>query len=278
MLAIAFLLFPILAVVLGSVQTERSLIADPLNPLPDEFTLGNFLLVITGGEYRSPGMETAMLPASIQHFPRAFANSVFVAISVTLLTVAFGSIASYTIARLRFRWARTFMYVNLATRMVPLIVLVVPLYVLLQKLRLLNSLPGLILTEVGFLLPLTIWILVAYFATLPQELEDAARIDGCSRMRAFLGIILPLSAPGLTAAGVIVFIISWHELLLPLVVITRPELTTVPIVLSSLVSDFWVFYTLMMAITLLALLPTVLLVLLLQRYVVSGLTSGAVKG
>jgi multiple sugar transport system permease protein len=123
-----------------------------------------------------------------------------------------------------------------------------------------------------------VYILASYFSSLPSELEDAARIDGCSRFGAFLRVILPLSAPGLAACGVILFILSWHELLIPLIVISKPEVMTVPVILASLVSDFYVFYTLMMAISLIGLLPTVVLVMLLQRYVVRGLTSGALKG
>jgi multiple sugar transport system permease protein len=112
----------------------------------------------------------------------------------------------------------------------------------------------------------------------PAELEDAARIDGCTRWQALLRIILPLSTPGLAAGGVILFILSWHELLIPLIVASRPEVMTVPVILAGLVSDYFVFFTLMMAICLLGLLPTLVLVLALQRYVVRGLVAGALKG
>ena len=162
--------------------------------------------------------------------------------------------------------------------MVLLIMLMVPLYVLFRRLGLLNSLTGVILVEVGFLMPYAVLILVPYFASLPSELEDAARIDGCSRFSAFLRIVLPLSTPGLAACGVIMFIISWHELLIPLILVSKPEFMTLPVILAGLVSDYFVFFTLMMAICLLGLLPTLLLVLGLQKYVVRGLVAGAVKG
>ena len=103
-------------------------------------------------------------------------------------------------------------------------------------------------------------------------------MDGCTRWQAFLRVVLPLSTPGLAACAVILFIISWHELLIPLIVVSRPEAMTVPAILAGLVSDYFVFFTLMMAICLLGLLPTLALVLLLQKYVVRGLVSGAVKG
>ncbi len=278
-LVILFLVLPLVAVVFGSIQTERALLSDVLNPLPKEVTFSNFQILLSGGAQGDRIFEQASyFPASLKLFPQAFLNSVIVAISVTVLTLAFGALAAYAVARLRLRWTQTFMYANLASRMVPIIVLMVPLYVTLRRLELLNSLPGIVATEVGLLVPYAIWILAAYFASLPSELEDAARIDGCSRFGAFLRIVLPLSAPGLAACGVIMFILSWHELLIPLIVSSKPEAMTVPVILASLVSDFYVFYTLMMAISLLGLLPTVVLVMLLQRYVVHGLTSGALKG
>jgi multiple sugar transport system permease protein len=113
---------------------------------------------------------------------------------------------------------------------------------------------------------------------LPVELEDAARIDGCTRFGAFWRIVLPLATPGLAACATIMFILSWHELLIPLIVVSRPEVMTLPVVLAGLVSDYFVFFTLMMAICLLGLAPTLLLVLLLQKYVVRGLVAGALKG
>jgi multiple sugar transport system permease protein len=135
-----------------------------------------------------------------------------------------------------------------------------------------------ILTETGFLLPYAIVILVPFFANIPPDLEDAARIDGCTHFQAFRQIILPLSAPGLSACAVIMFIISWHELLIPLILNSRPEFMTLPVIVASLVGDVHVFFNLLMAICLLSLLPTVILVALLQRYVVEGLSAGAVKG
>jgi multiple sugar transport system permease protein len=205
-------------------------------------------------------------------------NSVAVAASVSLLTLVFGAFSAYTVARLRLAWIRALLSLSVASRLVPLIVLMVPLYVLFRRYGLLNSLTGVVVAEIGFLLPYAVLILVPYFAALPAELEDAARIDGCTRFGAFLRIVLPLATPGLAACATIMFILSWHELLIPLIVVSRPEAMTIPVVLAGLVSDYFVFFTLMMAICLLGLLPTLLLVLLLQKYVVRGLVAGALKG
>ncbi len=277
--AIAFLVLPLAPVVLGAVQSEKALQRDVHALLPREYTLANFQLLLSGGTRRGPIFEqVSYLPASVERFPRAFLNSLLVGGAVTLLALVAGSLSAYTIARLGFRWARALLAVSLASRMLPLVVLMVPLYVLFRRLGMLNSLGGVVVAEVGFLAPYAILILVPYFAALPAELEDAARIDGCTRFAAFLRIVLPLSTPGLAACGVIVFIISWHELLIPLILLNKPESMTLPVVLAGLVSDYFVFFTLMMAICLLGLLPTVGLVLALQRYVVRGLVAGAVKG
>jgi multiple sugar transport system permease protein len=276
---IAFFLLPLAAVVLGSLQSEKSLHADTRALLPREWTFDNFLVILSKGEQKGRIFEQiTYLPDNIKAFYRAVGNSTVVALSVTALTIAFGALSAYTIARLRFRWTVWLLQANVVARFVPAIVLMIPLYIVVRSLGQLNSLSGVIAVETGFLLPYAILILVPYFDAIPRELEEAARIDGCTRLTAFLRIVLPLSTPGLAACGVIMFIISWHELLIPLILNARPDFMTLPVVIASLVGDVFVFFNLMMAICLLALLPSVILVALLQKYVVQGLSAGAVKG
>ena len=277
--ALAFLLLPLAPVVLGALQSEKAIQADVRALLPRQPTLANFQLVLSGGARRGPIFEqVSYLPKSVERFPEAFLNSVVVASAVALLTLAAGSLSAYTVARLDLAWVKALASLSVGLRLVPLIVIMVPLYVLFRRYGLLNSLTGIVVAEVGFLLPYAILILTPYFASLPSELEDAARIDGCTRFGAFLRIVLPLATPGLAACATIMFILSWHELLIPLILVNRPEAMTVPVILAGLVSDYFVFFTLMMAICLLGLAPTLLLVLLLQRYVVRGLVAGALKG
>ena len=280
-LAILFILFPVLAVVQGSLMSEKTLHADIHAVVPPAVTLDNFLLILTQGEHREDadiGITATYMPDNIRAFYSAFANSTIIAVSVTVLTLGFGTLSAYTIARLRYRWTIWFLQANLLARFVPIIVLMIPLFVLGRATGMLNSLTGVIIAETGFLLPYAILILAPYFQSLPPELEDAARVDGCTRFGAFLRIVLPLSTPGLAACGVIIFIVSWHELLIPLVLNSKLEFMTLPMVLSSLVSDTNILFNVMMALALLALLPTVVLVLLLQKFVVQGLAAGAVKG
>ena len=277
--AIAFLVLPLMPVVLGALQSEKALQADVRALLPRQLTLANFQLILSGGARRGPIFEqVSYLPKSVERFPAAFVNSVVVASSVALLTLLFGALSAYTVARLDLRWVKALVSLALVARLVPLIVLMVPLYVMFRTYGLLNSLTAIVAAEVGFLVPYAILILAPYFASLPVELEDAARLDGCTRFGAFLRIVLPLATPGLAACATIMFILSWHELLIPLIVVSRPEAMTVPVILAGLVSDYFVFFTLMMAICLLGLAPTLALVLLLQKYVVRGLVAGALKG
>lgn len=276
---IVFILLPLVAVFFGAIQSEKALQADTQRILPLEVTFDNFTVILTKGQQKGRIFEqTTYLPDNIKSFYAAVVNSTVVAGSVTFLTLLFGSLSAYTISRQRYRWSLFLLQANIVARFVPVIVLMIPLYIVMRSLGQLNSLSGVIIAETGFLLPFAILILAPYFDSIPTELEEAARIDGCTRFTAFLRIVLPLATPALAACGVIMFIASWHELLIPLILNARPDFMTLPVIISTLVGDVFVFFNLMMAICLLALLPTVVLVALLQKYIVEGLTAGAVKG
>jgi len=279
LLVIAFFLLPLFAVAIGSLQSERSLQAATRSLLPPEWTLDNFRVILSGGTQKGAIFEQATyLPDNVKKIYYALANSAAISVSVTLLTLVFASLSAYTVVRLRLRWVAWLMNLNVFGRFVPIIVLMIPLYVTFRNIGLLNSIWGVIVAETGFLLPYGILILAPYFATIPRELDEAARIDGCSRFAAFLRVTLPLSTPALASYGAIVFIISWNDLLIPLILNNRAEFMTLPVVIASLVGDVHVFFNLMMAICLLALAPSVLLVLLLRKFVVQGLAVGGVKG
>ncbi len=270
-LVIVALVSPLLLMTLGSLQTERELLDHPHNLLPEHITFSNIWGLALGRQ--GPGF-----PEQLQFYPHAFLNSTIIAVSVTLIVTIFGSLSAWSFARLRFRGRRIVPYGVLTVRMVPLIILIIPLYTVMARAKLLGSPLAIIIPQAGLFLPYTIWILISYFVSIPGELEEAARIDGCSRFGAFLRIILPLSAPGLTANAVIIFLLSWNDLLLPIIMTSKVEQMTLPVLISSIVTLKYFSYTLTYAAGLLATLPTLLLALLLQRYVVSGLTAGAVKG
>jgi multiple sugar transport system permease protein len=279
LLVIGFFMLPLAAVTIGALQSEKSLEASTRTVLPPEWTLDNFRVILSGGAQTGAIFQSATyLPDNVKKIYYALGNSIVIASSVTLLTLVFGSLSAYTVARLRLRWVVWLMNLNLFARFVPIIVLMIPLYVTFRQLGLLNSIWSVIIALTGFLLPYGVLILAPYFATIPRELEEAARIDGCSRFMAFLRITLPLSGPALASYGAIVFIIAWNDLLIPLILNNRAEFMTLPVVIASLVGDVHVFFNLMMAICLLALAPSVILVLVLRRFVIEGLVAGAVKG
>ncbi len=270
-LILLWILLPLVGLALGSVQTERDLFANAPHIWPQHVTLENLAGLVLAREV--PGF-----PPHARSFPRSFANSTVVAIGTVWLTLVLATVASYAMARLRFPGSTTLAYGFLATRTVPLIILIVPLYVMLGKLGLLNSLGGLIVAEAGLFLPYAIWILLGHFAAVPAEMEEAALIDGCGRLRALWHVVLPLVAPGLAACSVIIFLLSWNELLVPLILMSRQDGMTLPVLISSFVTVRYLSYTLLNAAGLLALLPTLILALLVQRYIVRGLISGALAG
>jgi multiple sugar transport system permease protein len=280
LLAIAFFVLPITAALIGSLQSEKTLRADTRTVLPQEWTLDNFRVFLSTGAQSSGSIyeQATYLPDNVKKMHYALVNSTVIAVSVTVLTLIFASLSAFTVARLRRRWLEWLMSINVFARFVPVIVLMIPLYVTFRRLDLLNSVWGVIIAETGFLLPYGVLILAPYFEALPHELDEAARIDGCSRFTAFLRITLPLSTPALASYGAIVFIVAWNDLLTPLILNNRAEFMTLPVVVASLVGDVHVFFNLMMAICLVAMAPSVILVLLLQKFVVRGLAAAAVKG
>jgi multiple sugar transport system permease protein len=268
---LVFVLAPLGALLLGALQTERDLFSHPTALWPARITWENLAALMLGREL--PG-----LPPQSQGFTRAFLNSTIVAGAVTAIALVLGSLSAYALTRLEIRGGRGMAYGVLGTRMVPIVILLIPLYVGLRRLHLLDSLAGVIITEAGFFLPYAIWIMMAYFASLPRDLEDAARIDGCTRLGAFWRVIVPLSAPGASACGVIMFLISWNELFLPLILTSTPHAVTLPVLISSFVTQRFLSYSALNAAGVLSILPTFVLVVALQRFVVRGLIVGALKG
>lgn len=274
-----FVLFPISAMVFAAFQSQLDLQSNIHNVIPNALTLDNFWLILSQGEGKGSSYTfEEYLPSTIRAFYLAFMNSLVIAIAVTFLTLMAGSFSAYVAVRYRAKWTIVLLQLNVFSRFVPVFVLMIPLYIVFRQFGMLNTLYGVIVAKTGFMLPFAILLLTSYFETIPRELEEAARIDGCSRFTAFVRIVLPISAPGLAATGSIVFIASWHELLIPLILNSKVEMMTLPALLGAMVGDTQVFFNLIMATALLAVLPTVVIVLLLRKYVVAGLSAGALKG
>lgn len=271
LLVIAILVLPLLVLASSALRTERDLLEHSTHLLPTKVTFDNIVNLALGRQGND-------LPAQGRFYPQAFLNSAIISLSVTIVVTVLGSLSAYSIVRLRFWGHQAMAYSVLAMRMVPLIVLIIPLYAMFARLKLLGTPLAIIVPQAGLFLPYTIWILMGQFASIPRELEEAARIDGCSRFGAFLRVVVPLSAPGLTANAVIVFLLSWNDLLLPIIMTNKVEQMTLPVLISSFVTSKYLSYSVINAAGLLATVPVLFLAVLLQRYVVHGLTAGAVKG
>ena len=209
--------------------------------------------------------------------PLAFVNSLVVAVVSTLLALMLAVPAAYGASFLRARLSNWFLIFALVTRMVPAVSLGIPLFVMLKSVGLLDTQLGLILAHTTQSLPLAIWLMAAFFESVPQELEEAARIDGASRFGAFVMIILPVVSGGIAVAALFSFIASWNEFLYALL-LTAERAKTAPIVIAQFKTAYGLDWGPMTALATLYSLPIIVVTLLLQKHIIGGLTLGAVKG
>ena len=208
-------------------------------------------------------------------FHKYFWNSLWIAVASALFSLAIGSLAAYSIARFR-TGGPGFSLTVLGTQMLPPVTLVIPFYLLAQRFGLLDKGWALALVYLSFNLPFVVWILIGFFQSIPRELEDAAMVDGATRLSAFRQIVLPLSLPGMLAAGVFAFVLSWNEFLFALV-LTGREAKTLPVALASLMTSQGDQVGAICAATVALMAPIVALTWVIQRFLVRGLTFGAVK-
>lgn len=253
--------FPILWALGTSLKREEAIITTVMQYLPREVTFENYVAIWT----RS-------------NFPTLLMNSVVVTIMTTVICAVLGTLASYAIARVRFRGRRELMLFYLVVRMFPAVMIIIPLFILMRSLGLLDSRLGLALAYTTFLLPVFIWMMKGFFDAVPLELEDAARIDGCSRLGAMTRVILPLVLGGLVATAVFVAIGAWNEFLFALMMTTSTGSRTWPVGLQLMVGEFQLPWGSLAAGGIISIIPVILLFALVQRALVRGLTAGAVKG
>ena len=207
-----------------------------------------------------------------------YSNSVIVAVSSTFVATAIGTLGAYALARLKFLGRGFMASATLITYLVPPSILFIPLYAQIKGLGLSNSLWGLIATYPSFTVPFVTWLLMGYFESIPEELEESAMIDGATRFGAFYRIVLPLAAPGVLAAALYAFTQAWNEFLYSLVFITDGRLRTLPVGLASFITGDVYGWGYLMAGAVLTTLPVIAAYIYLQKYMVEGLTAGSVKG
>ena len=210
-------------------------------------------------------------------FAKYLINSFVVATITTFLSILIGASAAYALARLRFKGKKIMLMAILSISMFPTIATLSPIYLLLKELRLLNTYAGLVIPYITFALPLSIWLLTNFFAQLPKGFEEAAAIDGCSRARIFFQIMLPLIKPAIFSVGLIVFINAWNEYIYALTFMTDDLMRTVPVGIALFPSNYELPWGDMAAATVVVTVPLIILVLVFQKKIIAGLTTGGVK-
>ena len=271
---------PVLWLLSSSLQMESEITAVPPNWLPPHPGLHNFTAIFSAGdsaEYVNRGIAGFLQRFFHVTLPALY-NSLAVGLWVAALNLVFSLTSAYAIAVISFRGRRATLYTVLATRVIPDIALVVPLFLVIRNLGLINSIGALVVTYLAVTVPFTIFILISYFEGIPRDLYRASRIDGCGHWGALRHVYLPLSLPALVAALMFAFLTSWNEFLFALVLTQSAAAQTLPIIIAGFVMDFTTSFSFVNAAGVIAILPPVLLAFLFQRYIVSGLTAGAVKG
>jgi raffinose/stachyose/melibiose transport system permease protein len=259
LVVVGLTLAPVAYIVLGGFRTNSQITTDPAG-LPSPWKLSNYTDVL--------GSST---------FWTEFANSTLVAAVTTVAVVALGLMASYVLARYRFRGRGVMFALFASGLMFPITVAVTPLFLLLKDLGLLDSRIGVILPQVGFALPTTIIILVPFLQAIPDEIQEAAAVDGCGRLAFFFRMVVPLSLPGVLTTGILAFVASWNSYLLPLFILNSPESFTLPLGVQVFSSQYSTDTARVLAFTSLSMLPALLFFTLFERRIVGGL-QGAVKG
>ncbi len=256
-----FAIFPIVWAILTSLKQEATIFLYPPQWLPSPLTLENYIHVL----YNS-------------NMPRYFLNSLWVVFMTILLTLTLSSHGGYAAARFSFTGKNTLLFIILLTVMIPGIVVLIPLYLLATRVGLLDTYWVLILVYTAWQIPAVLWLMRGFFETIPRELEEAALMDGCSRLGAFYRIIWPLTRPGLAAAAVIVFVNVWNEFILAATLTTSDDKRLIPVGLYYYIGAYGIEWGKLMAAVCIALLPIILLFIFLQRSFIKGLSSGSVKG
>jgi multiple sugar transport system permease protein len=244
-----------------SIVTKTELFASPPTILPQN---------ITGAEYAQIFSDSV--------FQQALINSAIISTVTTVICLFFGSIAAYAISRMRFRFKGSIMTLILAISFFPAVAIIAPLFIQYSQVGLINTYASVIITDTVFALPLTIWLLVAFFRELPVDLEDAAKVDGATTIQAFRKVIVPLAAPGVFTTAILTFIHAWNEFLFANTFLLDQSTQPVTVAIPNFATIYTVDYGAQAAAAVVVTVPLVIMVLIFQRRIVSGLTAGAVKG
>jgi raffinose/stachyose/melibiose transport system permease protein len=263
-LVAAAILVPIAFAVLGGFKTNGQLVSNPVALIPTDWVLTNYVDVLIG---KNAGL-----------FWREALNSLIVAVVAVGVTVSFASLAAFVFARMAFRGREATYTLFVFGLLFPSAVAILPLYILVRQLGLAGNLLGVALPQAAFALPLTIVILRPFFRSIPAELEDAARIDGCGSFGFFWRILLPLARPALATVSVVAIVMTWNAFLLPLILLNGADQWTLPLGVMNFSTQYGSDQARVLAFTVISIIPAIAFYVVAERHIVGGLTTGAVKG
>lgn len=253
--------FPIYWMFIASLKENNVLMRVPPQLYPTFSTFQNYLNILKNAKYLN-----------------YIKNSLIVAGMTVAIDLALSVFAGYALSRYRFPGRKTIMTGLLSAQVFPVVVIIISLYEFYAKLKLMNTHIGLTLADVAMSLPLSVWMLKSFCDGIPRSLDEAARIDGCSRMMTLIKVVIPLMKPGLLAVGIYAFLQSWDDYLISLIIMTKTQMKTLPVgIAETFLGEFGFDYAGMMTIAVIASLPVLLLFLIFNKHMVAGLTGGAVK-
>ncbi|MCC6704426.1 MAG: carbohydrate ABC transporter permease [Thermomicrobiales bacterium] len=264
-LLLVFTIVPMAWMIITSLKGQFAALQYPPQWYPHDPTLEQYRLLL------SPSSETGRV------FLRYMFNSIWVSSATTLVGVAVAVPAAYAFSRFRFPGRKLLFYSVLLRNMFPAVIFLMPLFLMMRNLRLVETHWSLIITYLTFGLPLSIWLLKGFYDNIPPQLEQAARIDGASRFKAFLLIVMPLSSPGIIATAIYSFIVAWNEYVYALTFVRKEEMLTLPVGLQRFFTEYATNWPGLMAASFIMSVPVVVMFLVLQKYFVRALTEGAVK-
>ena len=257
---LVFVLFPLLWVISTALKTKAETFASPPTFIPQEPTLQNFISIW-----------------KTRNFVTYYRNSIFVSVATTVICLALANLAAYGFSRFRMRFGNSLLMFILVSQMVPGVLFVIPYFIMMGKLGLINSHMALIVAHTSFALPFTTWMLHGYYNSIPKSLDEAGMIDGCSRVQVFVRIVLPLTMPGNMATLIFAFMQSWNEYLFSVSLVTVDRMYTIPVGIAMFMGEYQTQWNELMAASLLASVPIILLYLLVDKHVIGGLTAGSFR-
>lgn len=255
------MLFPLYWIVITSFKPQKDIFSMPIKYWPSKFTLDNYINIF-----------------KISKFQIYITNSLIIAIVAALIVLVIAILSAYVLARFSFRGHRQIMFAFFLTQMLPGFIALAPLYIMMNKMGLLNTRFSLILMYTVGLIPFSTIMLRGFFQRIPSSLEEAAMIDGCSRFTALIRIIIPVMLPGIASTFIFAFVQNWNELFLSVMFINSDSLRTLPVAMNSFILKFDVDWGSMSAGAVISVIPTILIFAFAQRFIVEGLTQGAEKG